>query len=184
MLKHLIIDNVLLNPNSISEWARRCDYLSLEESIESNFHKKFTGYRSVCLQKQDKPLLNNTINNIIERILNSKYFNAPYQYDYQIDAYFTYLPSTYTHDENFIVREKSLFTAVIFLNETPNKNSGLLIYNDKRNLIHAIANRYNRLVLFNSGYSHSAEGGFGENINNARLTLVINFKGFLMSAKS
>lgn len=62
-----------------------------------------------------------------------------------------------------------VFAGVIYLNEEPEPDSGTEIkLPSGENII--VDNKFNRLVIYNSGLFHRPRGGYGNNINNGRLT--------------
>lgn len=67
--------------------------------------------------------------------------------------------------------DTSDFAGVIYLTPNPPKNTGTILYNDKENIKSIYENKYNRLIAYNSKILHAPQKCFGDNINNARMTI-------------
>jgi hypothetical protein len=75
-------------------------------------------------------------------------------------------------NKSWIHKDTSLYSGVIYLSEKFNdkyNNHGTKIYIKNEDLNYR--NQFNRLVLYRGDYLHSANFGFGQNIDNSRLTL-------------
>lgn len=173
MLKHLVIDNVLRNPDSIVKWAKECRFFSTDEM----------SYRTPTLGQINNQLFLQTVNNIVDRVLNVAYYTTAYEYSYNINAHFEYITSKLNSKNSSIHNESSLFTGIVYLSKNPPENTGTLLYDSSGNVFHNIENKYNRLLLFNSGYLCSTHNGFGDNIDDSRLTLICFVNTFSMNVK-
>ena len=89
----------------------------------------------------------------------------------RVEMYFAYQTGdTTTTDEYSRHTDQSDWAGVIYLTPKPKPHSGTILYN-KENMQTNIENRYNRLVAYNSKITHSPGYTFGDDINNARMTL-------------
>jgi hypothetical protein len=186
MLKHLIIDSVLLNPDSIVEWAKRCRYYSQDEEYPNKPIGFNRGYSTTLLDIENNSMFNKTMNTIVDRVLDTRYYlgRISYEYNYIISAHFNFMTSEYVHQQKWKQKHKSMFTGVIFLNKNPKPDSGVVLYETSLgHPMHIIENKYNRLLLYNSGYFSAEQNGFGDSIDDSRLTLNFFVNQFSMNVK-
>ena len=183
MLKHLVIDNIFSDPDSVVEWSKKCYFYSSDENHPKKPSQYWVGYRTEALHTLDQQFYNNTMNEIVCNIFNTELMTTNIDFSYSINTYFHRLLSNHTKTENWIHKDPSLFSAVIYLSKNPAKNSGTMLYDEEKNLSSVVENRYNRLLMYNGGHLHSAEGGFGDNVDNSRLTLVFFVYNFMITQK-
>jgi hypothetical protein len=89
----------------------------------------------------------------------------------RIEMYFAYQTKDVTTTDEFSKHvDLSEYAGVIYLTPKPSYGSGTILYNE-RTANTNIANKYNRLVAYNSKVLHAPGVCFGDNINNARMTL-------------
>ena len=68
---------------------------------------------------------------------------------------------------------KSVLAGLVYLNPNPKPNMGTIVHrygDDKEPVI--VENEFNKLVMYDTSYLHAPQGGFGTDVNDARLTLV------------
>ena len=70
------------------------------------------------------------------------------------------------------------YAGVLYINPSPQPNSGTLLYDDRANIISSLDNIYNRLVIYPAHIWHSLDNSFGNDINDSRLifTMFYSFK--------
>tara|TARA_Y100001963_G_scaffold147012_1_gene222736 strand:- start:22 stop:498 length:477 start_codon:yes stop_codon:yes gene_type:complete len=87
----------------------------------------------------------------------------------KIYLWFAYQTGDLQIDENCIHTDDHSTAGLIYLHDNPKPNSGTILYNNEKKTI--IENKYNRFISYSSSTPHSPEGFYGDNINNARMTL-------------
>lgn len=173
---YLIIDNVLDDPKYAISLAKQTEFFCKTPFDDPNLkHVKFGdmpkgnwyGCRSKPLHVISQVFFERTFNHIFELCF-------PCNYGYLIDSYFhlsnenikTQLPPIEWWHKDY----PCFYSGVIFLNETPKKNSGTLLKLNNEELV--IENHFNRLILYKSNILHRPQDFFGSNLEDTRLTLV------------
>jgi len=172
MIKDLIvIDSILNTPESLIKMAKQ------EKYFDSTHHNSyFSGVRSNNIQKTN--LLNEVF---CKMLLGYNNFNINYNLNYQGFHYLTKnnIPNK---DWLHVDHPRDLYAGVIYLNKSPLENSGTIVYiNNKPNIIE---NKFNRLVFYKANLLHSAQKGFGNTIEDSRLTLIFFVNCLTISIKS
>mgnify|MGYP003114970824 CR=1 FL=1 len=120
------------------------------------------GYRSLCLTKNNVFLFE-LINNLI-------FSKGMIDHGNYYIMTFLHLRLKEHDAQDWIHKDNSLFSALIYLSET-NLNSGTYIYNEDENIVNDIKFVKNRFVMFSGNYKHKGYGHYGDSVQNGRLTL-------------
>ena len=167
----IIIDNFFKDPDSVREFA-----LIQEYPVFGNY----PGKRTKSFATED---MKNILSQIVGRPI--KYWPSGYNGSFQY---------TTGDMQSWIHRDLTDYGGVLFLTPNPPDNTGTTFYkhkvlqleecedpalcsimdNDSRNydnwiVVDAVANKYNRLILFNGRRSHSSTSYFGDSLTTGRL---------------
>ena len=170
-----VFDNFLEDPDYISYLARQQKYYSIDgypefENDPRDFY--FPGFRTLCMDKFNKPLMRFLNDRIINRVLDmgldlrrvrSYTYNPP-----NVSAFFAFQTKDDVFEESWFHSDYCLYAAVLYLQKKPAKNSGTILRLPHKDMI--IDNVYNRLIFYRADILHSVQGTFGTNIYDARLT--------------
>jgi len=172
----MVYDNFLDNPDAVRNFA-----LQQEFNVKGNYPGLRTKSFATELHKQ-----------YFEKILNKKITFWPDTYNGSFQC--IYLPAT-----TWWHRDRTDYSAMIYLSPEPIPNSGTSIYKHKKlgitfenattqkeldldsknpdawELVDKVGNKYNRLVLFNGRMSHRADEYFGSNLETGRLVQIFFF---------
>lgn len=167
----LCIDNVFDEPQKIIELAKKQEYYSCEENptlknTNIKYEGKRTDHLSNILEEGEYYLLTQQI---VKKIFkNVQTTNVKIQ----SICLFHYLTSNNIPNERWVHKDTSLYSGVIYLSnnfkDRFNNHGTKIIRGDEE--IH-IKNDFNKLVLYRGDYLHSANFGFGQTIDDSRLTL-------------
>ena len=172
MIKDIVIvDNVFDDPSKIIQMANE---LSFENP--NSFRDNWKGVRTKELisvdQEKYSSLLTNSISKSLKQTYGDGYFRI--EYDLQAEMYFHKLIKTDVYEDSWRhIDEHSIFAGIVYLNENSNKFKTFGTTILKQNETIEIENVFNRLVLYRADYMHWSNGGFGDDLENARLTLNI-----------
>jgi hypothetical protein len=159
IINTIIIDDFLDNPDAVRQSVL---------TLEFNGTGSFPGVRSDRPEK-DYELY---VQEKIEGILNCRIT------EWSQDSFRFQL--CISKDETWVHKDDGEWAGVLYLTPDAPAESGTGIYRESNNdweLITAIGNVYNRLVLYRSNLFHkSIVPGFGNDINTGRLTQVLFFK--------
>ena len=174
----MCIDDILDNPDEIFEIAKKQKYYSCLENpkIKKNDKVKisYNGKRTLSLCDVNKNLhkqLTGQIINKVFRFQDSIRKDCNIVVRCQAISLFHYLTEDDVPNNTWPHRDTALFSGVIYLNKDFNdrfNNHGTKIIEGKET---DFAYKYNRMVLYRGDYMHSANFGFGKNIDDSRLTL-------------
>lgn len=126
------------------------------------------GYRTRDLQEIDLDSYNVIMSKLLEKIFGTFTLS---QLEFDAETHFHIMTKDFTFNETWYHSDSSKFIAgVLYLSENPAPNSGTtLIINDEKT---SIENKFNRLIVYNAGLVHSAQGCFGDSLENSRATFV------------
>lgn len=181
MLKDLIIiPNFFDNPKEILDLAKKQKYYKAEEHPTDGKSDKiyWRGNRSKDLSSiLDNDYYKNFTNSFWNKII--RFSLAPeIELNFNIDSkfFFHYFLDEDQHDTNWLHQDSTLMAGVLYLNkcELPNReNYGTVVYDNSNNRTFSMPYEFNTLILYRSDYVHSPLSGFGDCLENSRLT--INF---------
>jgi hypothetical protein len=169
----VVIDNIFENVDDIVSYARKQTFFSAQtHPSKDEVEIYWVGNRTLQINDLDSEYYQNMISQIMYKVFKDLKYT-----DIYLDAqmYFHTLSESDKFNDSWFHRDLDCKIAgVVYLNEDPNKKYGTGIFKDGETI--EIENVYNRLVLYNSDFLHSALGGFGDNIHNNRLTLTFFIK--------
>jgi hypothetical protein len=169
----IIVENIFDDPYKIIDLAKKQKFYTKEEHpIDKNIDNSWHGLRSLSLDTIDKNFFIETVNNIINKSLSKKFHNFSVNYinwDFRAYGYFHLMLDQVI--SGIHVDKNIVYAGVIYLNPNPTKNSGTIFYNKNEEVVQNIDNKFNKLVLYNSSILHQVADGFGDNVENGRLTL-------------
>jgi len=189
MFASLVVkDDFFSNPNELVEVAKTCEYFcgGAQEGVElrgvttrrNEVKGSWRGFRSPQIQNINKQLSDKVFSELFNKLTKNTYIRF---FEYTVEAYFHYLPSACKFEENWKHTDDGcIFAGVVYLNKTPCKESGTMIFDAETKT--TVDNRFNRLVFFDPTKIHSAQGSFGESVDDARLTLNLFVTKFNMQA--
>jgi hypothetical protein len=134
------------------------------------------GYRTRDLQEIDMDSYNIIMSKLLEHIFGS--FTLA-QIEFDAETHFHLMTKDFVFTDTWFHSDASKFIAgVLYLAEDPGPNSGtaLMINGEKV----SIENKFNRLIVYNAGLTHSAEGCFGDSLENCRATFVFFIRNILL----
>jgi hypothetical protein len=183
MLKDLIIiPNFFDNPNELVALSKQHKFYSRSEHPQDkNSRVTYKGKRTEELVgKKEKDILNETFYRkvISDNISNDSKIN----YSYYGTAFFHYFENDYLGGEPEIHQDSALMAGVIYLNpchlDNP-ENHGTIIFN-KNNDTFTMPYVYNTMIMYRSDYPHAPLTGFGNNVDNARLSMIFSIDKFTL----
>jgi len=167
----LCVSNVFENPQEIIQLAKKQSFYSCEENPSiKNTNIQYKGERTLQLHAvlQEKDYVDLT-----EKIVKKIFQQVPTaNITLQPICLFHHLIEKDVPDKTWLHRDTSLYSGVIYLNETfidKFNNHGTKIIKNGEEV--NIKNEFNKLVLYRGDYLHSANFGFGNCLDNSRLTL-------------
>lgn len=187
MFKDLIIaDNVLSDPDSVVEFAKKQSYYT-EDEWPYEVKQSFMGKRTIEISRLDKNINLDVIKSfnrsLIKDSINMKLTSC--HTNSCGNLYFEFLNKEVidNNKDHWNHHEESVFVGFLFLNKHPEKNSGIII-EDLDGKRFTVENKYNRLVLYRGDYLQLTEGSFGDNVDNSRLTCVMFFDQMFFNVMS
>jgi hypothetical protein len=179
----VVIDNALDDPYELMSKSRDINFFTNESIPLQGFNLNVTGekpsgiwagYRSEPLHKVDSDLFEKTITELLTKVI-----NVP-NYRYVASSFLHISDGSITNTEAWWHTDTNvLFAGVLYLNQTPEPNSGTIIVTDQGEQI--IENKFNRFVFYRSDLKHRPQGMFGDNFFNSRLTLNLFVEKLQMS---
>lgn len=168
----IIIDNIFDDPDSILNYALNEKYYDSENHPHSkNSILHWKGMRTSLINESNPSFFNKNISAIINKFINVK---TSCEIHLEAEMYFHYMNKSFSYNESWLHKDSKCYIAgVVYLNKTPSENSGTIIIKQDEKVI--VENVFNRLVLYNSQFLHSPLNGFGDILENSRLTMTLFF---------
>lgn len=170
-MTYIVIDNIFDNPEFYVQWARTLSYDYTEECRNGDIKKRnlctdqgWRGYRSNELTELDSDISTTITTTIYQKALYSCITKPFIQTNYM-----HFLNNDVVCNESSWHPDMSNFAGVVYLNPTPEPDSGTLIKID--NKIIQIDNIFNRLLVYDAKIEHRPQKSFGINLTDARLTI-------------
>lgn len=162
----LVIDNFLKDPHSIREFALAQKYETAEEaSIRNNVNVTFPAVRTDSVLDLYYEYGKDSILTVLERL-------KDYIGDRRICTS-SYFQVCSAKDKSWIHKDQSaLFAGVLYLSPDAPYNAGTILYDEEKNVTDVVANKFNRLVLYNGDVFHKSNEYFGDTLENSRMTQV------------
>ena len=126
------------------------------------------GYRTADLQDIDINSYDLIMSKIMEKLFGT--FTLA-QIEFDAETHYHLMTKDFIFNEKWFHSDVSKFLAgVLYLAENPAPKSGTVLVINGEQI--SIENKFNRLIIYNAGLVHSAEGCFGDSIENCRATFV------------
>jgi len=167
----LCIENIFDDPEQIISLAKEQKYYSFRDNpTVKNTNIKYSGRRTDHLFNV---LSDDEYFNLTNEIVSKLFVDVPSaKVKLQPICLFHYLTKDDIPNNSWIHKDTSLYSGVIYLNENyvdRFNNHGTKIIKDNKEI--NIRNEFNKLVLYRGDYLHSANFGFGQTLDDSRLTL-------------
>jgi len=168
----IIIDNALKDPHRLVKLAKEQKYYSAKEHKLASSNVTWAGYRSDLLHTIDHDLLNETTNELMDVTVKKTLGDTStlgFNFKSMLSACFHYLTESdkivpkWYHTDN-----DACFAGILYLSENPEPDSGTVILTDTEEVV--VENKFNRFVLYRADYFHAAQGGFGKDLSDGRIT--------------
>lgn len=175
------IPNFFQNPNEIFELAKRQQFYTRAENPEPQFVEDteifYWGARTMPLNLALDP----QIYDVLLREFFDKMFQtvAPPKHEkvgFELNCVFHSLTDADRIAPSDLHQDSSMYAGVVYLNDVeeidPSRH-GTIVMKDGEKI--NVPYEYNKLVLYSGKYFHSANAGFGDNLESSRLTLNMFF---------
>jgi len=174
----VVIDDVFDDPEYIIHKARGMEYydkFNHPDVLREGVYTNYSGVRTELLHILDVNLYKQCNEIILNKIINNSfnYGNASVDYNFSNRLCFHYLTKYNVFNDSWFHSDNALCAGIVYLKKNPPKNSGTILKKKDEEII--VENKYNRLVLYNAGITHSPEGSFGGSVYDGRLTLTMFF---------
>jgi hypothetical protein len=162
----LVIDNFLKDPDAIREVALKQKYLSDKQASKKHgVEVFFPGVRTESVLDIYSEYGKESILVVMNHL--NRYMKEGQKYTS------TFFQICKEKDNAWIHRDQSaIFAAVLYLTPNAPYNSGTIIYDENKIEVDNIANKYNRLIIYNADSFHKANEYFGKTKKDSRLTQV------------
>lgn len=173
----LIKDNFFGDPEPIRRWALSQEFLDVKAfNARHGTEESWPGKRSRSLHELNPGFVQDLMNHILSSLLRFPPCDFRANCSFQMTSEADGDSWVHTDDQSYLI------AGIIYLTPEPPPQSGTLFYalgTDGEHVISdTVANRYNRLVLFDTQVPHKSDRYFGTDDHNSRLTLplFIDFK--------
>lgn len=184
------IKNIFDNPEEIVALAKQQVYVERENHYHgANNSAYFDGVRSPALNDVDNDMYFKIMNEIFLKCMQNRLVNdlskVKFVFGFSAATYFHIMREQDTYKDEWLHRDdKCIAAGLVYLNPNPKPNTGTILYiNGKDNEPTTIENEYNKLVLYDNSYQHAPQGGFGEDVNDSRLSLVFFITNYQMKVE-
>ena len=181
----IIIPNFFDNPQEIVHLAKQHTFYSnSEHPQDSSTEIYYGGKRTEELSgKKEKTILSQIL---YKKLITDNVSNdAKVKFEYFGLSYFHYFENTYYGGESEIHQDSGLMSGVIYLNpihlDNP-ENHGTLVFNNNRMHSFTMPYVYNTMIMYRSDYAHCPLAGFGDCLDNARLSMIFTIDKFTLEA--
>ena len=160
-LNYIIVDDFLDKPNIVRESVINnipFDETGSYPGVRCNPHYIENGYREMVANK-------------ISQVF-------PYDFSFSdTNSHCFAFQLCLEGDETWIHRDVEEWAGILYLTPNAPLEAGTIMFDNDNNIINTVQNIYNRMVLFRGGAipHRSNVAGFGDSINNGRLTQVLFF---------
>jgi hypothetical protein len=179
----VIIENVFNDPDSIVEFAK-CQTFYDREKHPTESTSKWSGSRTLNIGELNAEVFNQCISQVVTKSIEKSFGTiSPYKIDasWNSNIFFHQLTDKNVYEDSWIHTDDShqVYAGIVYLRRNPQVNSGTVIFINNRPV--EIQNVFNRLVLYRSDYVHTAKSGFGQTLEDSRLTMNLFFKQLTIS---
>jgi hypothetical protein len=170
----ITIENVFDNPQEIVELAlAQKYYFSGDNPTVTGTKINYMGKRTLPLSMLDEEQHIKITNQILSKLFKDVVRDdCKFNINAQTVCLFHSLTEADRPDNSWCHRDTATFSGVVYLNENFKdrfNNHGTRICRPVRD--HHIPYEFNKMVLYRGDYLHSANFGFGQELNESRLTL-------------
>lgn len=177
------IKDFLLNPDEVIKAAKLISFYSVDTHPKtldlSDLKLCWDGMRSDSIYQFDKKLSDDLFDRVFCKITEKAVGDYHYsmRYEYNGNCSFHYFTEHDAYNDSWVHNDNgSLFAGVLYLNKNAPENTGTVVIIDGEHI--KVENEYNKLVLYPAHLLHYAQGGFGKDVNDARLTSYFLFQAF------
>jgi hypothetical protein len=186
LIDFIEVKNVFDNPDEIAEFAKQQQFF-LKEQHDTLTETFYSGLRTKSLANINAEIYHKINNEIYTKCVEQLYPDSTnkilYGFAFETSTYFHLLTKNDKFDESWIHQDPDcIWAGVIYLNKNPESNSGTIIYKDGEKTI--IDNEYNKLIMYSPTFDHASQGGFGNNLDDGRLTISFFVNAFQFRVKS
>jgi hypothetical protein len=167
----VIVDNALRNPQRLVELAKQQEFLTCDKHKLTTVNVKWAGYRTKLIHEMDKHLLNETVMELMDSVFKKTFGDSSIKHEFNsmVTACFHVLTRNEQQDDSWFHTDKECaFAGILYLNENPEKDSGTTVLTNDGEIL--VENKFNRFVIYRADYFHAAQGGFGDDVSDGRLT--------------
>ena len=174
MLKDLIIvPNFFDNVEGLVSLAKQQKFYSnTEHPKDKNTKIYYGGKRTEELTGIEKTILSETFYNKV--VCDNLSINANVKVDWAGSSFFHFFTNNYSGGKPELHQDSALMAGVIYLNScilSNPENHGTIIFN-KNDESFTMPYIYNTLIMYRSDYIHAPLAGFGNSIDDARLSMI------------
>lgn len=169
----MVVDNFLEDPEYYYNMSKNQTFYSCEENPTISNGISYKGKRTLFL---DDSISKDIINKIIKRTIRHE---TTINIDCDFNCLFHSFDKTHNFHQSHIHKDTALYAGIIYINKNVTQempNNGTVIYLNNREIV--VPYLYNRLVFYRSDVPHSALNGFGETIDESRLSITMFLSTF------
>ena len=166
----LIKDNFFADPEPVRRWALGLEFLDVDGfNRRHGTEESWPGKRSRSLHEVEPGFVQDLVNHILSTILRFPPCDFRANCSFQLTAEGDGDSWVHTDHQSYLI------AGIIYLTPDPPPHSGTLFYSqdDEGEYVvsDVVANRYNRLLLFDTQVPHKSDRYFGSDAQDSRLTL-------------
>jgi hypothetical protein len=178
----MIIPNFFDKPQEILDIAKKQIYYPVSEHPnDANTKIRYGGKRTLELSgKKEAYVLNETFYKKV--IVDTTCNDAQIKFEWYGEIYFHYFENDYFGGNPELHQDSALMAGVIYLNPYPLSNPerhGTIIFN-KDNQRFTMPYVYNTLIMYKSDFYHAPLAGFGNSVDNSRLSMIFSIDKFTL----
>lgn len=182
LLDFVTIKNIFDNPDRLIELAKQQQFYTRDEHYHNYGETYFDGVRSKSLHDIDPELNLKVFEEIFLKVYKDRFKydlrHMKFVFGYKTQAYFHVMRDCDVYHNMWKHKdEDSIMAGLVYLNKTPKEGTGTTVYRFSGEKVD-VANEFNKLVLYSSSMWHHPNGGFGNNAEDGRLTLVFFVQEF------
>jgi hypothetical protein len=192
----IVVPNFFSNPDNVKSVAQQQPFYNINthpvdkntHPVDKNTQIYWGGNRTTELSESNDVNVN-LIHNEFETTFLQKVVRSELDKDCKVDlgynfsSNFHYFTKDYSGGKTELHQDSSLYSGVIYLNDTPlenPENHGTIIFNEYGDSI-IIPYEYNKFIMYRADYTHAPLAGFGDTVLNSRLSFVFFIQYFNIS---
>lgn len=186
LIDFIEVENVLDNPDEFITYSKQLDYYT-KENNQNSIKGFYSGVRSKSLVDLNSDLYHRLNTEIFTKCANKIYPDSTnkilYGFGFETSIFFHLLTEQDKPNDTWLHQDPDcIWAGVIYLNKNPQPDSGTIVYRNGEKII--VPNQFNKLVLYSPTFDHMSQGGFGDNLDNGRLTITFFVNAFQFKIKS